>query len=50
MTEAMIGMYIITMQQNLQLKEEMTIELRLLGLYDYVWSLINQLAIILLKM
>ena len=40
MTEAMIGMYIITMQQNLQLKEEMTIELRLLGLYDY------QLAII----
>ena len=38
MIEAMIGIYIITMHQNLQLKEEMTIELRLLGLYDYVWS------------
>ena len=39
MTEAMIGMYIITMQQNLQLKEEMTIKLRLLGLYMTMFGL-----------
>ena len=39
MTEAMIGMYIITMQQNSQLKEEMTIELRLLGLYMTMFGL-----------